>query len=119
MKFTLKWCVWTPIALLICILIATVIILTIPPAGKTISEAETDTETVKTIYGTLRGQKIYTLYGERPYYSFRGIPYAKPPIGELRFKASALCFIKLLIQFICTANLYLFSIYFSVKTRRN
>ncbi|KAF5273124.1 hypothetical protein FQA39_LY07614 [Lamprigera yunnana] len=39
--------------------------------------------------GILRG-KIVTDYDGRHYYSFQGIPYAKPPIGTLRFKAPQL-----------------------------
>ncbi|GAB6023360.1 Carboxylesterase 5A [Chamberlinius hualienensis] len=35
--------------------------------------------------GKLRGTVSNSLYG-RKYYSFRGIPFAKPPIGPLRFK---------------------------------
>lgn len=35
--------------------------------------------------GSLKGQILKSRDG-RPYYSFRGIPYAKPPIGELRFE---------------------------------
>ncbi|CAH2074949.1 unnamed protein product, partial [Iphiclides podalirius] len=36
--------------------------------------------------GRLLGAKK-KLYNGTPYYSFKGIPYAKPPIGKLRFKA--------------------------------
>lgn len=36
--------------------------------------------------GRIRGAKRRTVYGET-YYSFEGIPYAKPPVGELRFRA--------------------------------
>lgn len=35
--------------------------------------------------GILKGQALQSRDG-RIYYSYTGIPYAKPPIGELRFK---------------------------------
>lgn len=35
--------------------------------------------------GTIKG-KMLTSRDGRPYYSYTGVPYAKPPIGELRFK---------------------------------
>lgn len=38
--------------------------------------------------GQLRG-KIVNVGDGRTYYSFQGIPYAKPPLGEFRFKVSA------------------------------
>ncbi|XP_049853099.1 esterase FE4-like isoform X2 [Schistocerca gregaria] len=41
--------------------------------------------TVKTSEGILRGKSAKTSSGIM-YYSFQGIPYAKPPIGPLRFK---------------------------------
>lgn len=47
-----------------------------------------DTVLVKTQYGILRGYLNYTLYENRTFYSFRGIPYAKPPLGKLRFKVN-------------------------------
>lgn len=37
--------------------------------------------------GTLEGKVCTTYYGKR-YYSFEGIPYAKPPVGKLRFRVS-------------------------------
>ncbi|XP_055320352.1 esterase B1-like [Sitodiplosis mosellana] len=37
--------------------------------------------------GRIRGKRSLTLFGEKPYYSFRGIPYAQPPLKDLRFKA--------------------------------
>ncbi len=40
---------------------------------------------VDTNYGPVRGLKRTSVVGEQ-YYSFRGIPYAKAPIGDLRFK---------------------------------
>lgn len=36
--------------------------------------------------GLVRGQLNATVDAEIPYYAFRGIPYAKPPIGDFRFR---------------------------------
>lgn len=44
------------------------------------------TKVVETNYGAVRGFLKKTLLNGKPYYAFRGIPYAKPPIGERRFK---------------------------------
>lgn len=44
---------------------------------------------VTTRQGKLRGKKVMTANGVA-YYSFKGIPYAKPPIGALRFKVSSI-----------------------------
>lgn len=41
---------------------------------------------VQTGNGQIRGSTRKTLLIQRPYLSFRGIPYAKAPTGELRFK---------------------------------
>lgn len=41
---------------------------------------------VRIIQGYLRGN-IATTRAGKTYYSFQGIPYAKPPVGALRFKA--------------------------------
>lgn len=38
--------------------------------------------------GRILGRHNVTLFKEKPYYSFRGIPYAQPPINDLRFKVS-------------------------------
>ncbi|XP_055302656.1 juvenile hormone esterase-like [Sitodiplosis mosellana] len=43
--------------------------------------------TIKSKSGLIRGKFNRTLFDEKPYYSFRGIPFAKPPINERRFKA--------------------------------
>lgn len=40
---------------------------------------------LKTSKGVIKGNILNSRDG-RPYYSYTGIPYAKPPVGELRFK---------------------------------
>ncbi|XP_075974998.1 juvenile hormone esterase-like [Anticarsia gemmatalis] len=42
---------------------------------------------VKVQQGWLRGEKLDTVTGDGQYYSFKGIPYAQPPLGKLRFRA--------------------------------
>lgn len=42
--------------------------------------------TVETEYGRTRGKQNRTLFENKLFYSFRGIPFAKPPINNLRFK---------------------------------
>ncbi|XP_004518366.1 esterase B1 [Ceratitis capitata] len=41
---------------------------------------------ISTTHGKVRGQLRVGIYGDT-YYSYDGIPYAKPPLGELRFKS--------------------------------
>jgi hypothetical protein len=43
---------------------------------------------VSVAQGALRGREE-TSKCQKTYYSFRGVPYAKPPVGSLRFKVSA------------------------------
>lgn len=43
---------------------------------------------VETMNGKIRGKQSETLLKKMPYFSFKGIPYAKPPIGGLRFEVS-------------------------------
>lgn len=42
---------------------------------------------VKVKQGVLCGRKAKDYYGDS-YFGFQGIPYAKPPLGNLRFKVS-------------------------------
>ncbi|KAH8243627.1 hypothetical protein KR032_009035, partial [Drosophila birchii] len=44
-------------------------------------------EVVNTRDGPVQGLLRKTLYDEELYYAFEGIPFAQPPIGELRFRA--------------------------------
>ncbi|XP_017494548.1 PREDICTED: esterase B1-like [Rhagoletis zephyria] len=41
---------------------------------------------ISTTHGKVKGQLREGIYGDT-YYCFDGIPYAKPPLGELRFKS--------------------------------
>jgi carboxylesterase type B len=45
------------------------------------------TVTLDVAQGALRGKQTTAKSGFK-YYSFKGIPYAKPPVGPLRFKVS-------------------------------
>lgn len=49
-------------------------------------QSTNETVVADTEYGQVRGIKRLSLY-DVPYFSFEGIPYAQPPVGELRFKA--------------------------------
>lgn len=42
---------------------------------------------VSTLSGKLQGLFLKSTEGD-DYYSFKGVPYAKPPIGDLRFQVS-------------------------------
>lgn len=43
--------------------------------------------TINTKLGKVKGLERFNKVDGEKYYSFQGIPYAKPPTGELRFKA--------------------------------
>lgn len=47
---------------------------------------ETVYKIVETRNGAVRGILNKTIFNQKPFYSFRGIPFAEPPIAELRFK---------------------------------
>lgn len=43
---------------------------------------------VQVVEGWLEGQKLNLSTGDGQYYSFKGIPYATPPLNHLRFQVS-------------------------------
>lgn len=56
------------------------------PDAKAVAEISTSPMVI-TPLGNLQGSSMKTKSGKL-IYAFRGIPYAKPPVGELRFKVS-------------------------------
>lgn len=44
--------------------------------------------TIELEHGRIRGKLNRTLFDGKLFYSFRGIPFASPPVGDLRFKVS-------------------------------
>lgn len=52
------------------------------------SSESAEHKVVETNDGRVRGVRKTTLFKKVDFYSFRGIPYAKSPTGELRFKVS-------------------------------
>lgn len=51
-----------------------------------VAKAQFQPPVYETNDGTVEGQVQYTLFNRKPYYAFKGVPYALPPIGSLRFK---------------------------------
>lgn len=62
--------------------------LSLPPTHANSESENAEYKTVKTTTGAIRGLRLKTLFDERPYTSFKGIPFAKAPLGELRFMVS-------------------------------
>lgn len=52
------------------------------------SELNAKYRIVETNTGKVRGIRATTLIKKCDYFAFKGIPYAKSPTGELRFKVS-------------------------------
>lgn len=53
-----------------------------------VAEAYEKYKIVETDDGPIRGVRNFTLLNGMPFYSYKGIPYAKAPTGELRFKVN-------------------------------
>lgn len=47
-----------------------------------------DEITVDTALGSVKGLKATTNFNGKPYFSFKGVPYAKPPVGPNKFDVS-------------------------------
>lgn len=59
-------------------------------------------ETVEVVLkqGVLSGTVNKTFWNEQDYYSFQGIPYAEPPVGDLRFQVLYLKYILFISQYL-------------------
>lgn len=60
--------------------------------GTALVQCDNDDNNFKITYtnsGPVKGMKVLTKYENKEYYSYKGIPYAKPPIGPLRFKVNS------------------------------
>ena len=51
-----------------------------------LSESTYYTPIIQTLSGPVQGQYLTTARRGNAYSSFKGIPYAEPPVGYLRFK---------------------------------
>lgn len=81
-----KLAITTGLLLVFAIIVATSILVIIL-SGQS-SSAEKLGEIVLTESGRVRGCQQYTLFHNKPYYAFKGIRYAKPPLGKLKLKVS-------------------------------
>lgn len=63
------------------LLLSVAVIITIPTAI-----TEEISPVVESKSGPVRGKIFKTLYDQRSYYAFKGIPYAEAPVNKLRFK---------------------------------
>lgn len=82
MLIAIKCLLFTILGISIAVLILTISLTEANAASKRL----TATKVINTEYGKVRGKLESTLFGDKHYYAFRGIPFAQPPIGDLRFK---------------------------------
>lgn len=68
------------------------VIVIVPILGITVAEDNVNysDQVINTKYGPVKGMKLLSKYDGKEFYSYKGIPYAKPPVGELRYKVVSL-----------------------------
>ena len=78
-----------------CLVLASILLSVLSARSDTNDNVLKDEVTVivNTANGQVRGHKAYTLFDEKIFYTFKGIPYAEPPVGSLRFKVGFYVFI--------------------------
>lgn len=79
------------VLLLVAILAISIAILVVTISSKNQDENNNNNSGSETVIvqidsGRIRGFKETTMFNKNPFYAFRGIPFAQPPINELRFK---------------------------------
>lgn len=52
------------------------------------STSDGDIVEIKTNSSVIVGKKLFTLFENKPYAAFWKIPYADPPVSDLRFKVN-------------------------------
>lgn len=55
--------------------------------------------------GTMEGYMDASYINERPFYHFRGVPFAQPPINNLRFKVKNAANNILIYEYCCSKSL--------------
>lgn len=73
-------------SIVICLLVFLLYKLTAQPKTKVVEDGKY--WTVETKLGQIRGIRKTSLLNNIDFYAFRGVPYAKSPTGELRFKVN-------------------------------
>lgn len=76
-------------SIVICLLVFLLYKLTAQPKWKIVEDDEKHW-TVETKLGHIRGIRKTSILNNIDFYAFKGIPYAKSPTGELRFKVTLL-----------------------------